>query len=405
MMTRPATSSAFVVASMLMLGVAPLALAQRPTAGASSPRTARASRDSAERQLHRLRRMADSLARLYGDNDELSVVERRRIGEVLDRTVEDVERLSLELANAGPRAWRTGMTPMASAHAAEMMSRALVQAQSTPGTPRGWVGIVISGAAQEPRVENGELFLHYLMHPEIVSVEPSSPAERAGLLPGDTLIAYDSRDVKNGDISMTRLLRPNARVQVRIRRDGRTRDMSVTVADVPSRIALRREYVVEMRSSEPGAFIEAPGFARAPMPPQAMMSPMAPAPPVPGAGMRRVQEMMPMVPSPPGALGLMSSFDGVAGARLATVTDGLARTLGVRHGVLVTASPLGSPAAQSGLQDGDVIVKVAGEMVRSVPEVRDLVAQAAENGGRGVRIEAMRGGKLRKLVLRWGTDR
>jgi len=126
------------------------------------------------------------------------------------------------------------------------------------GSPRGWLGIVIQGAAQEPRVVNGEMIIHYLTHPEIVSVEPSSPAERAGLVPSDTLIAYDGRDVKDGDISMTRLLRPNSRVLVRIRRDGRTRDVPVTIADVPSRISLRRDYVVEMRTSEPGAFVEAP---------------------------------------------------------------------------------------------------------------------------------------------------
>ena len=61
-------------------------------------------------------------------------------------------------------------------------------------------------------MENGELIIRYLTHPAIVSVEPSSPAERAGLVPSDTLIAYDGEDVRDTDIAITRLLTPNKRV-------------------------------------------------------------------------------------------------------------------------------------------------------------------------------------------------
>ena len=384
-MSRPVASSAFLFALTLAVAGVPAASAQRATVAPSpTPRAMRA--------LHRLRHVADSLARLYGENDELSPAERRRVGDALDRTVEEAERLSVEMASRG-QVWRMGSTPMASGHDAELMARALVQATTAPGAPRGWLGIVISGAAQEPRVVNGEMIIHYLMHPEIVTVEPSSPAERAKLEPGDTLIAYDGKDVQDGDISMTRLLRPNARVLVRIRRDGKTRDVPVTIADVPSRISLRRDYVVITPTPEPDAFTDMPGFARpTPLP---AIAPMA------GATMRRVGATAPMAAGMGGPMAFMFTVDGVAGARLVTVTEGLARTLRVRYGVLVAASPVGSPAAQSGLQDGDVIVKVAGEPVRTVPHVRELVAQAVENGGRSVEVELVRGGKGKRMVLRW----
>ena len=397
-MSRPVSSAALLLAITVAVSAVPSASAQRATP-AATPRAMRVPRDSVDRQLHHLLHLADSLARLYGENDDLSAAERRHVGEVLDRTVEEAERLSQETANNAGRMWRMGGNPMSGGHAAEMMSRRLVQSRGAPGSPRGWMGIVIQGAAQEPRVVNGELIIHYLTHPEIVSVEPSSPAERARLVPGDTLLAYDGRDVKDGDISMTRLLRPNARVLVRIRRDGRSRDVPVTIADVPSRISLRRDYVVEMRTTEPGAFIEAPGFARPSTPPQPAMAPM---PPMQGATMRRVQATTPVLPvMPSGSPSLMFASEGVAGASLVTVTDGLARTLGVRHGVLVTVAPSGSPAAESGLQDGDVIVKVSGEAVRAVTQMRELVAQAVDNGARSVDVEVVRGGKARKVMLRW----
>jgi serine protease Do len=295
------------------------------------------------------------------------------------------------------------MTTAPNDRASTMMGRAFVQAGSLRGAmPRGWLGIVVSGTALEPRIENGELLIRYLTHPEIVSVEPSSPAERAGITPSDTLMAYDGRDVRENEISITRLLRPNARVLVRIRRNGRTREVPVTIADVPSRISLRTEMNAEMMVPRAeGGLGDAATFPR-----------MTPPPPRYGPPAMRVPAVAPLPPTTPlpsqaptPAIIFSYGYNSVAGAQLAVVTEGLARAIGVRQGVLVTQAPPGSLAYQSGLREGDVIVKVEGTPIRTIAELRERVQAAAENGDNAVELEYLREKRARKAVLRWNGAR
>jgi S1-C subfamily serine protease len=358
--------------------------------------------DSIDRQLRRLERIADSLARLFNDDDR-SLAERRGIGDSLDRTVRQIQELARRAAEAegsprGRMELRGILTPPPNDRASTMMGHAFVQAGSLRGAmPRGWLGIVVSGTALEPRIENGELLIRYLTHPEIVSVEPSSPAERAGITPSDTLLAYDGRDVRGNEISITRLLRPNARVLVRIRRNGRTREVPVTIADVPSRISLRTEMNAEMMAPRAEGLGDAATFPR-----------VAPQPPRYGPPAMRVPAAAPLPPTTPmpaqaptPAIIFGYGYNSVAGAQLAVVTEGLARAIGTGQGVLVTLAPPGSLAYQSGLRDGDVIVRVEGAPIRTINELRERVQAAWEDGDRTVELEYLREKRARKAVLRW----
>jgi C-terminal processing protease CtpA/Prc len=392
------TSPALFVIALLAFVVPVVALA--PSAAAQARSDAPASRrtrlegDPAEHRIRLLRARADSLARIYGESDARTVADRQRVGEALDRTVDELQQA---LSALGERLLRSSadlplrIAPMASATNA--MSRALMQKSIGGGmAPRGWLGIVVTGAAIEPWIANGELLVRYLTHPEIVSVEPSSPAERAGLVPGDTLLAYDGRDVRDTDISLTRLLTPNARVLVRIQREGRARDVPVTIADAPSRILLRRDdmngTVSIMRASS--AIAAAPAFPRGVMPARAPFAPSivrrAPVPARPAAAA--------VLPTP-------AASGGLVGAEMASVTSDWARLTGVTHGVLVMRAPVGSLAAESGLRDADVIVAAAGQPVRTVTELRDLIATAWGNGERSLTIRFVRAQKTRTGALRW----
>ncbi|MEO7714132.1 MAG: PDZ domain-containing protein [Gemmatimonadaceae bacterium] len=410
LMSRPMRLRPLVALSVALVAGSPvhalLGAQATETVARRAPRAA--SDDTSDRQLRRLERRADSLAQLYTEIGDLSAGERRGIGDALDRTVQQIEMIARRMTDRGRALMRVQVqvAPMMDERDASAMSDALRQVHASQfAMPRGWLGIVVSGTAREPRIDNGELIIRYLTHPEIVSVEPSSPAERAGLIPSDTLVAYDGRDVADRDISLTRLLRPNARVLVRIRRDGRTKEVPVTIADVPSRFRLRSEANFELRA--PRGRMDPPSFPRAvapmpamtprvaAMPPMNAMAPMPPAPPL--------LAMSPLGPTPAMIAGYgMSS---VAGAQLAALTDGLARTVGVERGVLVTQSALGSPAFRSGLSDGDVIVRVAGEAVRTVADVRELVQTAVENGEGSVVLDCVRARKPYRVVLRWSGDR
>jgi membrane-associated protease RseP (regulator of RpoE activity) len=187
---------------------------------------------------------------------------------------------------------------------------------------------------------------------------------------------------------------------VRLRRDGRVHDVPVTVAVAPTRIRQRRDEEID-EGRAPWAIAGVPDVASFPRAAE------APAASLPAAPMRRVvvrsTPVAPMAPMPPAPAMALFGFspNGVAGAQLATVTEGLARTLGVKRGVLVTNAPVGSPAYESGLQDGDVIVKAAGQDVRSVAELRDLVRMVAENGDHAVALECVRDKRTRRVMLRW----
>jgi S1-C subfamily serine protease len=98
-------------------------------------------------------------------------------------------------------------------------------------------------------------------------------------------------------------------------------------------------------------------------------------------------------------------YNSVAGAQFAVVTEGLAKAIGVRQGVLVTLAPPGSLAYQSGLREGDVIVKAKGAPVRTIAELRERVQAAFENGDSAVDLEYLREKRARKAVLRWSGVR
>jgi S1-C subfamily serine protease len=360
--------------------------------------------DSTDRQMRRLQRQLDSLSRAYDEGQGLSANERRRVAEQIARTVDGLmalsDKLGDEMAGEGIRV-RVGQ--LGGDQAASGMSRAVMQVQmAQQAVPMGWIGIVTAGPHDDPHMVNGELIVRYFSYPIIVSVDPSSPAERAGLVASDTLLAYDGRDIRDHDLSLTRLLRPNAKISVRIRRDGKVREVPVTVAAVPSRIVQRRDDEArDVRAPWAIAGVpEAPSFPRAPMPRQAggtmrasvqlpAMAPMAPS--TPSAPMAPQEPMMPLV----------FLNNGVAGAQLTTISEGLAKTIGVRAGVLVTSSPVGSLANDSGLEDGDVITKVGGRAVRTVLDVRGLVGMAFENGAHEVGLEILRQKRTQKISLRW----
>jgi hypothetical protein len=395
-MSRSAARTPLLVSVSLALaaGAAPLAAQRTEVIVRKAPRAATS--DSAEQALRRLQRTVDSLVRKF-DDDGLNAAERFRVGRAIEQRLAEFRalRMRAEARDSrveGPWIRRTPEPGFFGGDGPEIAG--MLPGPIPPqAMARGWMGMVVSGAPREIHVERNELKMRFLSYPEILSVDPSSPAQRAGLAPGDTLLAYDGRDVRGTEISMTKLLRPDARVMVRVRRDGRVRELPVVVAEAPQRIRLRRDE--EIRDARDPWIAGTPPDAPFPGVPPAVSAPRiyVPRPP------------RPAIAPTPASTALAPVFDfapsGVAGAQLVTVSEGLKRSLGVQSGVLVATVPVGSPAYESGLQEGDVIVKVETLPVRTVLDVRQLVARAESDGERSVALEVIRGKLRRSVTLRW----
>ena len=379
---------------LVSVGLA-LAASASPLVAQKSETAARALRispsDSSAVRLRRLERSIDSLVRVFRE-DELTPEQRSRLRQQIDARF--AEFVALRMA-ATPRPSEAnvyiGRAPDV-AFETRFGQEPSILPRIAPGpVVSGWIGIVVSGAPTQIRVEGSDMFLRYLIYPEIASVDPSSPAQRAGLTPGDTLVAYNGRDVRAEEISMTRLLVPKATVKVRVRRDGKVKELPVVVSEAPARIKERRQN--EMRGGPTWVSV-APMVPRGPGAPAPPPSVYTPAPMRSAFGPSSV-----VAPLPP-----VFNLSGIAGAQVVTVSETMQRSTALPAGVLVTTVPVGSPAAESGLEEGDVITRAGQQPVTTVRELRELVARAAEDGESSVTIELRRGKDRRTLTLRWRSN-
>jgi C-terminal processing protease CtpA/Prc len=235
----------------------------------------------------------------------------------------------------------------------------------------GWIGLNIEAPHTRMVVRNDSAYIRYFGYPEIVSVEPNSPAERVGMTRGDQIIAYDGADLRNREINLTRLLQPSRRITVTIRRDGEERQFPIVVTKPPPQVITRRQLTL-------------PGGALDSMPDGVMLRA---APRLRGGGSTVLFDPMDPEKAP------------VAGAKLTEIrNDELGHIFGVSSGVLVT-EVFSDPARSSGLRGGDVIVTADGQDLASVAQLRRIVAR--HNGDRAVDLEIVRQKRTRQLTLRW----
>ena len=261
--------------------------------------------------------------------------------------------------------------------------------------PSGWLGFLTQGPSQQIDDGSGQHVV-YLAYPTIISVDPNSPAERAGILPGDVLVAYNGQDVVNRDFNLTELLRPETRVTITVRRGGETKDFAAKVARGSERIARRRQ---ELESAMTlGALrIErlAPGTPDRPMPPELPRAER----PVEAVAPTTRRSVFTSSDANPGARMIVMSMNGMFGASLSAVSAELAKALRLKTGVLVTDAPEETPAWRAGLRAGDVIVRVDDEPVFTVNEFRDRVLTRLQQ--RAVALQVVRNEKPRTVTLTW----
>lgn len=199
----------------------------------------------------------------------------------------------------------------------------------------------------------------------IDEVRPDSPADRAGLRRGDTIVEFDGERVRSAR-QFSRLVQettPGRAVKATIVRDGRRSEVQIT----PTETDRRRDVII---SGDFGDYMRDLG-----------------------RDLGRLGDRLPNfdfnfdfdLP------GLMSGRR--LGITINELTSQLAEHFGVRDGVLVTSVTEGTPASRAGLKAGDVITSINGRRVDSrddlMRELRDA-DRDARSGSYDVTIGIVR---------------
>ena len=152
----------------------------------------------------------------------------------------------------------------------------------------------------------------------VSAVESGSPAEKAGIKPGDVILAVDGRTVEQS-ADLPRVIgetRPGTRVSISLWREGKTREVSASLGEIPAE---------KIASAESGAKAK------------------------------------------PGKLGVA----------VRPLTEEERKQIGAEGGLLVESSE--GPAGRAGVQPGDVILALNNQPVKNVDQLRRLVERSRGN--------------------------
>jgi len=97
---------------------------------------------------------------------------------------------------------------------------------------RGRLGVTIQGVSQDLADSFG---LKKAQGALVSAIEPKSPADKAGIKPGDVILAVDGRAVENS-IDLPRIIgesRPGTAVNLKVWRQGETRELRASLGEIP----------------------------------------------------------------------------------------------------------------------------------------------------------------------------
>jgi serine protease Do len=230
-----------------------------------------------------------------------------------------------------------GNVGIAFAIPAASVQRIVQELKETGTVTRGYVGVQIQPITKE--IAEG-LGLKDAQGALVAEVQPNTPAAEAGIKSGDAILAVDGERLKDARDLSRRVAskQPGASVKLLVSRDGKEQTFDVKLAKLPDQI----------QASTPSPR-EDGGAAE----PRLGLS-LAPANSVAGAG---------------------------------------------SEGVVVTEVDPSGPAAERGMQSGDVILEVAGKKVASANDVRDAIGAARKENKSVVLMRVKRENNTRFVTL------
>jgi S1-C subfamily serine protease len=256
--------------------------------------------------------------------------------------------------------------------------------QSPPiETPTGWLGVRLSDEGIFN--ESGAAFFE--RYPVISSVEPGSPAEKAGVLAGDVILTFNSHDMRGSTFQLGKWMKPGAPFELRVRRSEKVRLVRGVLGRRPE--GWEQRIVVQVTPNEQ-IFLQG-GAEERPTGSGLQQS---------GVRMRVEGPMPPRLPSllvP--ALGLGRGVYPFAGAEFTALNSDLSDVLGVKpEGVFVANVVEGSIAREAGLRGGDVVVMA--DKIK-IDNPNDLVRAIRSADNRSVTLQVIRKHKPQTIKLQW----
>ncbi|MGH7044974.1 MAG: DegQ family serine endoprotease [Stellaceae bacterium] len=219
------------------------------------------------------------------------------------------------------------------------------QLKATGKVERGWIGAQIQPVTDEIAEAIG---LDKSRGAMIASIDPASPAAQVKLRPGDVILAYDGQPIDRSR-QLPHLVAdtpPDKLVNLSIWRDGKSQRIQLKVAALdPNR-----------------------------RPPPAPEAEKAPPPP---------------------------SVDAL-GIKLTRLTSELRKQYSLSdaaRGVVITAVPANSTAAEQGLRPGDLVIGAARAKVTTPQEVQQQAASAKKAGRKNLLVRVERDGITRFVAL------
>jgi S1-C subfamily serine protease len=256
--------------------------------------------------------------------------------------------------------------------------------QSPPfDTPTGWLGVRLSDEGIFS--ENGSAFFE--RYPVVSKVDAGSPASKAGVLPGDVILTFNSHDMRGGTLQLSNWMKPGAPFELRVRRTEGVRVVRGVLGRRPE--GWEQRVVVQVSPNEEI-------FLRRNAEEEATRTGLQRS----GLRMHTEGGMPPRLPSllvP--ALGLGRGLYPFAGAEFTALNNDLSDVLGVKpEGVFVANVVEGSIAREAGLRGGDVVVMA--DKIK-IDNPNDLVRAIRSADDRSVTLQVIRKHKPQTITLKW----
>ena len=171
---------------------------------------------------------------------------------------------------------------------------------------------------------------------EVINVEEGSPADNAGIKPGDVLLSYNGENIL-GTQQFSRLVRetpPGRKVKIQIWRDGKMQLVMAAIGALPSRVPAIPTHFANLN------FPDLRGFK---------------------------------VPDIPGIITTWTNS--AVGIECEPIDSQLAQYFGVRQGVLVRSVVKDSAGEKAGFKAGDVLTSVGGKSLNNPEDLRRILRQ------------------------------